>query len=182
MRRGGQKHKGNNFENAVAKKLSMWITYDQRKEVFDRSPASGAKATAHAKKGVLFKNQAGDIIALEDIGYTVTNRFIIECKHYKDLNLNGLVYDSKTGVLEFWLKLLRECEEFKKQPMLIARQNNRPILLGFNKFGIDFFDCFDLVRAVYPRYGLHLIKLDEFIAVKDPAEYLEIKRQRRTIT
>jgi len=182
MKQGSQKQKGNNFENAVAKKLSMWITYGQRKEVFDRSPASGAKATAHAKKGILYKNQAGDIVALEDLGYAVTNKFIIECKHYRDLNLNGLVYGNKTGVLEFWLKLLKECKEFKKQPMLIARQNHRPILLGFNKYGIELFDCLDLVRAIYPTYGLHLIKLDEFLDAVDPVKYLDIKIQRRSIS
>lgn len=129
---GGQKAKGNAFETKIAKQLSSWITFGQRFDVLDRSPSSGAKATNNRlKSNTLFVSQAGDIIATEDVGYKLTKVFMIECKHVADLNLEGLIYGTskKTGIAFHWSKLCEDCILYEKEPMLIARQNNRPILL-----------------------------------------------------
>lgn len=142
MRAGGAKAKGNLLENRIAKELSLWLTAQERADVLERSPASGAKFTTHAKRQRDYGNIAGDLIATDEQGYLLINRFVIEVKHRDEdgINAANLIFQtSNSGLVEFWRKLLTECQQTKKHPMLIFRQNNRPIMLCLSQQGIDLF-------------------------------------------
>ena len=174
MRAGGAKAKGNAQEVMVAKLLSKWLTRGEREDVLERSPASGAKFTSHQKRQRDFGNIAGDIIAVADSGMLLVSRFVIEVKHRNEegININGLVFrTSESGILLFWKKLLLECEQTKKLPMLIFKQNNRPLMLGLCKEGIDLFSYQKHPHAVFriQNKSMFLSDFRKFLEVADPS-------------
>ena len=126
------KQKGNSFENRIAKQLSLWVTNDYREDVLIRTATSGARATQLLKSGKIFETQAGDIIAVEEQGLQLTETFLLECKHYKDANIESIFFGGKTGLNKWWERLVEDCKIYKRSPMLIVKQNFRPILLGIS--------------------------------------------------
>lgn len=179
MRAGGQKAKGNAAEIAVAKLLSSWLTHGQRQDVLERSPASGAKFTSHQKRQRDFGNIAGDLIAVAEEGNRLISRFVIEVKHRNEegININGLVFrTSESGVIAFWKKLLLECKQTQKLPMLIFKQNNRPLLLGLCKEGVELFEYQKHNHAVFKigSKSMYLSPFMEFLVKANPDVLLKI--------
>ena len=171
VKKGRGKQKGNSFENERAKELSKWITGGERIDIFERSTSSGAKATIHKKQGRdCFVSQAGDIASSDPIGEILTKYVMIECKHYADMGYLNLFFGGKGGVVQFWDKLLQECEEYNKQPMLICRQNNRPILLGTNMFVTMQLDLQPYLFALFPKRDLGLMYWSDFLEFVDPVK------------
>lgn len=159
------KGKGNSFENKIAKELSLWITDGKKKDVLMRAPTSGARSTVMLKVNQLYSDQAGDIVAVAEEGVPLTKSFIIECKHRKDLVFTSLLFgrEKSEGLLKFWLKLVDECCVHSKHPLLIARQNNSPIIMGCTGYLLDKFELRSYVIAHYPRYELYMLLYDDFI-------------------
>jgi hypothetical protein len=123
---GGGKSKGTAFERVLCVKLSLWVTDGQRKDVFWRSAISGGRATRRRLKGEVVRVQFGDICAIDPLGYPLTDVFLVECKHYKNLQITSFLL-SNTGLLaKFWAKAKDEAVEYGRRPMLIAKQNNFP--------------------------------------------------------
>lgn len=165
MRSGGSKQKGSNFERLVCRELSLWVTRGQRDDVFWRSATSGGRATIGLSQGIIRASQAGDLSPIAAAGEALLNHVVVECKHYKELDLfSGIVND--TGKLyKFWNDLITHSFRFGRQPMLIARQNNMPTVVllksstSFLLFGLDG----DHVTALLPRWDCHIILFDCFI-------------------
>ena len=75
--------------------------------------------------------------------------YCIECKHYKEVNWNGLLTAKSSDLYEFWRQCVREAEVMKKKPLLIYRWNrskdyvcwNDDIILT-NQIEIKCFDCY----------------------------------------
>lgn len=137
MRRGGGKQKGSSFERQICKDLSLWLSHGKRSDLLWRSAMSGGRSTVAFKKGQKLKNQAGDISAIDPLGHALTDKFIVECKHIKKLDL-GSIIKNKGTIIAFWKKLKKESKKFRKMPMLIARQNSWPVII-----------CLDLEGVVY---------------------------------
>lgn len=173
MKAGGGKAKGNQLENRVAKSLSLWLTEGRRPDVLERSPASGGKATSHRKRQAFYGNVAGDLIAVSEEGWLLINRFIVEIKHRKDILVPSLIYRStnRDGLAGYWLKLSDECKEFKKLPMLVARQNNRPMLTGLCDEGVLILGCQSIILGTiyFDDYNLNLMLYDLFIETASPS-------------
>jgi hypothetical protein len=49
--------------------------------------------------------------------------YCIECKHYKEVNWNGLLTATSSDLLNFWRQAQREAEVMKKKPLVIYRWN-----------------------------------------------------------
>ena len=132
MRNGGGKEKGGNFEREICKKLSLWISYNERDDIFWRSAMSGGRATVGLKKGIIRNTQVGDITAIDPLGNKLTDKYIIECKYYKNIHVESLLFGKpkNNSILEFWTKLYEQSEKLNKQMMLIIKQNNSATLLG----------------------------------------------------
>ena len=47
--------------------------------------------------------------------------YCIECKHYKEVNWNGLLTATSSDLLNFWRQAQREAEVMKKKPLLLFR-------------------------------------------------------------
>jgi hypothetical protein len=178
MNSGGGKAKGGEFERKVCKDLSLWITNGDRDDIFWRSAMSGGRASVKFKKGEKSHSQTGDITAIDPIGNSLTDKFIIECKTYKDLKLIGMIYNTteKTGIVKFWNKLLIEAKNHGKQPMLIAKENRRDPIVGLSFESAMWFQQFTDILPVVKCYliGLCIYPYDTFFSYLDPSS-LEIK-------
>jgi hypothetical protein len=128
MRKGGGHNKGSAQERLIAKRLSLWVTSGKREDVFWRSSISGGRATFAQKKGKLVR-QSGDICSVAPEGHVLTDKFYFESKHYRKLFiLEFLIKD--TGLLsKFWKHARKQATHYRKEPVLIVKQNNLPILV-----------------------------------------------------
>lgn len=123
------KQKGGEFERQVCKTLSLWVSDGKRKDLFWRSAMSGGRATI-AGKGELSR-QCGDICAISPEGHKLTDPYYIECKFLKDLQMRWFMIGvgGRDSLLTFWRQTCEQAKQYKKKPMLIARQNNFPTLV-----------------------------------------------------
>ena len=129
MRTGGGKNKGSSFERLICRQLSLLVSGGARTDCFWRSAMSGGRATIQLDQNILNQAQAGDISAISREGLWLIDNYQIECKHYADLEFTS-GFLSNTGVLYgFWKSLIKDSVARGKYPMLIAKQNNRPIVL-----------------------------------------------------
>lgn len=168
----GSNAKGSAFERQICKALSGWVTKQTRSDVLWRSATSGGRARVGLAKGDVFKAQAGDISSIALEGHPLVDNFMIECKHYKDLNLVQLITKNKGNLAGFWLQLWDDAREFDKLPMLIAKQNQYPILLGL--FGPVYNAQYEnLALGIFPCLDLILLPFERFIAEVPFADFIE---------
>jgi hypothetical protein len=130
MKAGHGKNKGSNFERQICLALSLRVTNGRRKDCFWRSAMSGGRATIHGHA----VRQAGDIVAVEPEGYDLVNRYYIECKFYKDLKVERFLIERKGPMELFWKVACREARKHSRDPVLIAKQNNKPIIAVIGTF------------------------------------------------
>jgi hypothetical protein len=154
MKSGGGKQKGSSFEREICKKLSEWVSDGKSDDLFWRSAMSGGRATVRSKKGQKTASGQGDITAVAPEGNRLTDRFVIECKHYKTMGLDQHIY-GQGPLADIWDKLRKECGDTKR-PMLIFKENRRPILVGLD------FKCLGLVCLVAVFWSdLHLYHIED---------------------
>lgn len=124
------KAKGGEYERAVCKRLSLWMSRGLRDDLFWRSAMSGGRATLRFAKGAYNKSQAGDVTAIDSHGERLTSKFLIECKFYKDLRILSLLLPQddkspKDTLADFWHQCSIDAGRAGRLPMLIAKQNQR---------------------------------------------------------
>jgi hypothetical protein len=128
MKKGGGKGKGSAFERKVCVLLSLWVTNGKKKDAFWRSSMSGGRATIHVKRGD--KNrQAGDITAVAPEGHQFTDVFFAECKHVRNLDIASFFTKGIGRLAKFWAQAKKQAAQHDRRPMLIAKQNNQPVLV-----------------------------------------------------
>lgn len=123
------KAKGSAFERDVCVKLSLWISEGRDKDLFWRSAMSGGRATQSLKRGDTLRRQAGDISAVAPEGHILTDKFYIELKHLKDIELMSFVVSSAGMLWREWQKTVKQAKAHGRQPMLIGKQNNYSTLV-----------------------------------------------------
>jgi hypothetical protein len=161
MRKGGGKSKGAAFEREVCVLLSRWVTAGKRDDCYWRSAMSGGRSTVARRKGVSLATQAGDISCIHPDGHRLTNKFYIECKHYKDLNFLGLL--KGTGYLvEFWLETKQQAQRYQKLPMLIAKQNLLPTMICLSTEGASQLQVSKRALLIAPKQNLRIMPFYEF--------------------
>lgn len=123
MKKGGGKKKGGQFEREVCKDLSLAVSRNQRRDLFWRSAMSGGRATVMTAQGLDNKAQVGDVSAIAPEGAFLTDQFVFECKHVKDLGLhNWMLYG--TGPIQRYLtETMPKASDSKRKTVLVARQN-----------------------------------------------------------
>lgn len=169
MRAGGGKSKGSSFERECCKELSLWISSGKEEDAFWRSSMSGGRSTVALKSGKSLGAHAGDISATSEIGHKLTNKFLLECKAYADLQMENIFYnDAKGNYLKFWNKLVVDSATFNKYPMLITKQNRCETLIAVNHDGYDLFNL-DEIRNVHVHSAdMFICSFDDFLTKIDP--------------
>ena len=142
------KVKGGQFEREVCKNLSLWISEGKRDDIFWRSAMSGGRATIGAQKGINRKSQAGDISAVDQAGQKFIDNFYVECKFYKDLDFESFWFNSGR-LWKFWEDAEKCSNHNHKCPLLIAKQNRRPVLVLTNENAESFFDWESFSKVFY---------------------------------
>lgn len=122
------KAKGSAFEREVCKELSLWVSRGERKDLYWRSAMSGGRATIGKRKGEDLAHQAGDISAVHPDGHVLTDKYYIECKFYRDLDIKAFLV-GKGKLSAFWKEAVTQSHIHKRLPLLIAKQNMLPTLV-----------------------------------------------------
>jgi hypothetical protein len=161
MRPGGGKSKGSSFERQICVALSLWMSSGQSEDYYWRSASSGGRSTVAARRGKRLAAQAGDISCIHQSGSALTDQFYLECKTYRDLNFVGLL-KRKGKLAEFWLETRKQAAFYKKQPMLIAKQNQQPIIVCLSQEGQGTFGL--KAHLLVPSMGLRVMLFDKFLA------------------
>ncbi len=162
MRKGGGKSKGSQFERESCKRLSLWLTDNKQEDCLWRSSQSGGRSTTAFKKGKRFADQAGDICAVSPLGHVLTDKFMVECKAYKDLNFIGLL-TGKGNLVKFWQKASEQAAQYKKWPMLIAKQNAQPVIVCLSKEGAHVLAIKLKCLLCVPKLNLYIFLFDDFL-------------------
>ena len=127
--RSKSKQKGSHFERVICKQLSLWVSGGEREDLFWRSAMSGGRATVGKRKGKDHAAHAGDISATHSQGHVLTDHWYIECKAYRNLAIESAMIKGIGTLAKFWRETCYQATQHKKMPMLIAKQNNTPILM-----------------------------------------------------
>lgn len=128
MKPGGGGIKGRKFERTISKKLSIWWSNGERDDLFWRTQGSGARATTRSKRGIKTEGQDGDIASTSNESIIFAASFIIECKNYKSINIWNIFTNKKCDFQGWWIKLKSQAKDVNKRPLLIAKENNHPIV------------------------------------------------------
>ena len=161
MRSGGGKQKGSVMERVICKQLSLWVSKGENVDLFWRSAMSGGRATV--AKGTV--RQSGDISAVAPEGHVLADKFYIECKHLKDISLDGLI-KGNGPLLKIWQTTQDEAAKYNKIPSLIFRQNHWPVVFCTSDTGARLLhlDQIDVIWA----YGLNMVRFDDLMQVPFP--------------
>lgn len=162
MRRGGGKNKGSSFERLVCVQLSLWITKGAQEDVYWRAAMSGGRATVAHKKGKRLAAQAGDISCIHSIGEPLTDKFMLECKFYADLNYIGLLV-GRGKLASFWTEAKTQAARYGKLPLLIAKQNQQPIVVCLSREGLDVLNVRLKCSLTAPKLNLFMVLFDDFL-------------------
>ena len=161
MRKGGGKQKGASFERHVCKQLSKWMSHGTREDLYWRSAMSGGRATLSLGKGTRLAAQAGDITAIDPTGEPLTRQFLLECKHYRNLQFAGLL--NGTGeISHFWKKLVKDADGYNKGPLLIARQNSYPTIAVMDWTGLMVLGLQSELCLTAPQLDFYAVSFDVF--------------------
>jgi hypothetical protein len=174
MPRSKGKQKGSAFERKVCKALSLWVSSGEREDLFWRSAMSGGRATVGRKSGKDHARHAGDISATSIEGHALTDVWYVECKAYRNLQIDSALTKGVGKLIKFWDEAVAQADHYNKVPMLIAKQNQVPVLVlmpmaatwsnsGYEHFakarvgtfydlGCDVFDFERLLKVRFP-YG-----------------------------
>jgi hypothetical protein len=165
MRKGGGKNKGSSFEREICVKLSLWMSKGKQEDIFWRSAMSGGRSTVSFNKGKRLAAQAGDISCVHPSGAPLIEKFMIECKAYRDLNYVGLL-TRRGRLVEFWLEARRNANRYSKMPLLIAKQNQQPTVVCLPAKGLALLGVEPLITAHHLR--MHMVLLENFLETAKP--------------
>lgn len=90
---------------------------------------SGGRATVGARKGKDHSRHAGDISATSREGHALTDEWYVECKAYRVLQISSALIKNVGKLVKFWDVAVAEAERYGKKPMLIAKQNQTPVIV-----------------------------------------------------
>jgi hypothetical protein len=126
--------KGGAWERAASVALSVWISKsfgDARDDLIWRSAGSGSRATKAKKTGKSRGSQAGDLVANDERAQKFLELFLVECKSYANIRLEGLIWRSSAKPLNICFDApIEQAREHAKWPLLVLKQNQRtPILV-----------------------------------------------------
>jgi len=159
--------KGAQFERETCERLSLWVSNLTREDSFWRSASSGGRATTRSRrtreKQPKVSAHAGDVVATHESGNLLIKLFFIECKFYKALRFDLVLY-GKIGTMDICWKTPRaQAATHGKPPLCIVKENRKQALVltddeGLMILRLGAVSKNDLkVQAYFPQYGMHVL-------------------------
>lgn len=169
MKPGGGHGKGAEYERTVCKRLSLWLSENERDDLLWRSAMSGGRATVMAKIGKVANAQAGDISSIDRVSSDFIEKFFVECKSYNDLEITQLI-TKQAGLLKgFWDKAYEEADSYRKMPMLVAKQNRMPEMIIINSQSMEFLGMQEeWPLAILPDLNMYIFNFAFFVEHAHP--------------
>lgn len=168
MKAEGSKRKGASFERDMAVKLSLWISNGEREDLLWRSSMSGGRSTVAKKKGKDLSSSAGDLSSINAESQAFINKFFLECKHYQDIYLIGLIVPSG-HLYKFWQTAVTQANSYKKYPMLIAKQNRLQPIVFLQIAGLKLLKLNEAQSVISShRHGMFGYLLEDFLKWAKP--------------
>lgn len=160
---------GNNYEREIAKKLSIWVSNNERDDVIWRDLSSGARATTR-KKQDKDSIQMGDFVATCLQYEWVTQNMYIDSKCYQ--TFNPLFINKKNiksnGIYQQWVKVKNDCP-IDKIPIMICKIRDRitPEFVILPEFCNIYFTLFSYITYSFEdkHENCILILLDDFFKI-----------------
>lgn len=182
MKDGGGKNKGSEWERATGRALSLWLTNEERKDIFSRNVLSGGTFTLAESKGAKSSHMPGDLMAAHPLAFKFLERFSVECKHLASIGLEAYFWDTRGGkdLGEIIRLAKRQAASIGLEYMLIARQNRRdPLIFVNGDIGKQILGASRGTRAaIFPMYHLlhrgstFVMRFDDMIRFTDPMRLL----------
>lgn len=169
------KQKGASFERKSCVRLSHWVSRHTRDDVFWRSAMSGGRATLGSRRGrgQKMSAHAGDISAIAECGHFFLSLFQVECKFYKDLKLETIIWGNIGFIKEIWAPTFRQCKTMDpikpREPFIMARQNRKDELIITTTRGLQLMrdslkpDKELKCHCIFPLYDMHVVHLRDFL-------------------
>lgn len=138
MKVGGGKPKGSAFERKTGLALSLWISGGARIDLFSRNVLSGGRFTNASKKDGSTLGIPGDLMAAHPLAFEFLSIFNVECKSYKDIKLDSMIYDwNKSFLGQVFNFTKKQSLLVGLRPIVIAKSDYRePIVLVDREVGI----------------------------------------------
>lgn len=115
------REKGNKYENAVCRVLSVWLFPDlDPKTPVEHLPFRRRSTSVMPIEG--HWNGAGDI--LHRPGLEKRWPFCVECKHVEGWTLDGL-FNEKWPVWSWWAQAERQAARARRRPLLVCGRNRQ---------------------------------------------------------
>ncbi len=95
------------------------------------------------------------------MGATFIDRFLVECKSYANLDMEGLI-TNRGHLVTFWREARTQARRYDKQPMLIARQNRQPVIVCLTREGAAIFKLTKLI-IIAPQVRMRIVLFDDFL-------------------
>jgi hypothetical protein len=119
-------------------------------------------------KAIKFDAHCGDVTATHPMGNLLAALFVMECKHYADLDVECLYFRNRGKLLQFWHKVKGEAFDSEREPLMIVRQNRFPDVLittltGVNTLGLAKRDALNH----HPAFGMWVYSFKQVLEVVD---------------
>lgn len=170
MKSGGGKNKGSSFERKIGEIISLWLSAGQRRDLLCRTVGSGAQFTSAFNRGHQ-AGLAGDLRSQDPLADKLCNKFVIECKHWRDLEIIRFLH-ADGELYKALLKVQQEGQTVGKHWMLIAKQNNRPALL-LVPAGVGLTIPTQKINHLLFGGTVNLYFLDDFFETVSPEQFLK---------
>ena len=118
------KSKGSGFEREISRKLTQWLTGQEKELAFWRAPGSGSVGTANPGT----KELSGDIMALNPNAAKITDILSFELKTgYEGASFDLHLKCNKNEPLKaFWEQSVKDAKRADKEPVVIFRKKRMP--------------------------------------------------------
>lgn len=172
MKPGAGKRKGSAFERTVGGMLSMWLTDGASKTQLVRSVLSGGWSQREAR-------HAGDLAANGPVGEKFRERYVVECKHHRHIELLHMWTRTAGDCLPgWWAKLREECKP-GLLPMLVFRANGMPVMVAVSWQEMrhaEFTRSPEAwTTAIFPEVDMMVSSFEDFIAHVPPEFVLRVR-------
>lgn len=165
--------RGSDLERYTARTLSLWLSEGKEDGWFWRSAMSGGRATLF---GQVAATQAGDLSGLSAEAHRFLDKFVVECKRRRTLNLDRAVVGKSSQLEKLFGEAQHEAEKYGRQTWFVAKQDRLPTMLCLSHdvtIKIDHIIGFPIHSCLFSSsYDFAVFNYEDFLETVKPSNLL----------